>query len=150
MGTKLDQNWSTTTTTTNACNCLTLQASSLLAKHIPSKRGGGLLDPSIGHLTYMSKHVFIIKEQLRQHFWQLVKTFRFEAEKIEGWGLGLFDLPPLEASRVKSTPRIWTKSSSTTSIMVDFQWPEVLTGLEIIQIIAFGQALKTMKMRVKH
>ena len=44
----------------------------------------------------MSKHVFIIKEQLCQSFWQLVKAFRFEAKKVEG------AFPPyhFEASRV--------------------------------------------------
>ena len=41
----------------------------------------------------MSKHVFIIKEQLCESFWQLVKVFRFEAKKIEGG-------PVLEISRV--------------------------------------------------
>ena len=41
----------------------------------------------------MSRHVFIIKEQLCQSFWQLVNAFRFEAEKIEG--------KFLEVSRVK-------------------------------------------------
>ena len=47
----------------------------------------------------MSKHIFIIKEQLCQTFWQLVKEFRFKAKK-SGMG-GPFDpLTPLEASRV--------------------------------------------------
>ena len=49
----------------------------------------------------MSKHVFIIKEQLCQSFWQLVKAFRFEAKKIDGGGVRSTLHPPLEASRVK-------------------------------------------------
>ena len=40
----------------------------------------------------MSKYVFVIKEQLCQSFWLLIKVFRFEAKKIEG---GPFN-PPLK------------------------------------------------------
>ena len=38
-----------------------------------------------GDVIYLIlKHVFIIKEKLCQSFWQLVKSFTFEAKKIEG------------------------------------------------------------------
>ena len=43
----------------------------------------------------MSKHVFIIKEQLCQSFRQSVKAFRFEAKKGEG---ELFPLGKLNVS----------------------------------------------------
>ena len=48
----------------------------------------------------MSKHVFIIKEQLCLSFWQLVKAFRFETKKIEEGG-AVRPPTPLEAFRVK-------------------------------------------------
>ena len=35
-------------------------------------------------ILLMSKHIFMVKEQLYQSFWQLVKAFRFEAKKIDG------------------------------------------------------------------
>ena len=36
-------------------------------------------------IILMSKHLFVIKEQLCQSFWQLVKAFWFEAKKIEAF-----------------------------------------------------------------
>ena len=55
-----------------------------------------------GDVIYlMSKHVFSIKEQLCQSFWQFVKAFRFEAKKIEEGGCP-FDPPHTkEISTVK-------------------------------------------------
>ena len=44
-------------------------------------------------LLWLSKHLFIIKEQLCQSFWQLVMAFRFDAKKIGGGSGGPFDPP---------------------------------------------------------
>ena len=66
----------------------------------------------------MTKHVFVIKEQMCQSFWQLVKAFRFEAKKIEG---EVHSTPPsYEASRVKRDDYTITKTYEEDSVSCFF------------------------------
>ena len=62
----------------------------------------------------MSKHVFVIKEQLCQSFWQLIKAFTFETKNIKGEGESI--QPPFEAFRVKLKFFTWGVFTTSWSI----------------------------------